>query len=84
MPQDWFFTIDGKVEETAPLFSNIPNTLGNPLYLSDSVPGAMMSSAPINKKYVVMVGFRTEYGFYYKPEPYCCDSMSSYNPENVG
>lgn len=83
LPPDWFFTIDGKVDDLAPLFEKIPNTLGNPVYLSDSVPGGMMSSPPINNKYVVQAGYRTEYGFYFKPEPFCCDSLSfgTYNPE---
>jgi hypothetical protein len=83
LPPDWFFTIDGKVDEFAPLFEKIPNTLGNPVYLSDTVPGGMMSSPPINNKYVVQAGYRTEYGFYFKPEPFCCDTLSfaSYDPE---
>lgn len=82
LPPDWFFTIDGKVDELAPLFEKIPNTLGNPVYLSDTVPGGMMSSPPINNKYVVQAGYRTEYGFYFKPEPFCCDTLSfgNYDP----
>lgn len=83
LPPDWFFTIDGKVDEWAPLFEKIPNTLGNPVYLSDTVPGGMMSSPPLNDKYVVQAGYRTEYGFYFKPEPFCCLSLSSttYDPD---
>jgi hypothetical protein len=84
LPPDWFFTIDGKVDEMAPLFEKIPNTLGNPVYLSDTVPGGMMSSPPLNNKFVVQAGYRTEYGFYFKPEPFCCASLSyqNYDPDS--
>jgi hypothetical protein len=83
LPPDWFFTIDGKVVEDSPLFEKVPNTLGNTLYLSDTIPGGLMSNPPLNDMFVVLAGYRTEYGFYFKPEPYCCESMKDYNPNKT-
>lgn len=71
LPPEWYAEVDGKVDEKAPLFIKIPGMLGNPLYLSDTIPGGMRNSPTTN--YTVQVGYRTEYGFYYKPEPYCCN-----------
>jgi hypothetical protein len=70
LPPSWYAEVDGKVDEKAPLFIKVPALLGNPLYLSDTIPGGMRNSPPL--QYVVQVGYRTEYGFYYKPEPFCC------------
>lgn len=80
LPPEWFAEIDGVVQENAPLFSHIPNLLGHPVYLSDVHAGGMMTNPPSNNKYVVLVGYRTDYGFYFKPEPYCCESMQAYSP----
>lgn len=72
LPKYWFnLDIDGNVDEKSPLYSYIPSLLGNPLYLSDITPGRMTTNPP--STYIFMLGYRTEYGFYYKPEPQCSD-----------
>ena len=78
----WFVTdAYNVVYENALLYQNIPGAIGEKVYLSNTVPGGLMSdpyksltifnSVSFDHKYSVLIGYRTEYGLLYRPEPYC-------------
>lgn len=69
---NWFSNDFDGLNENAPLYSQIPAPLGHKVYLSESIPGGMSATPPSDIKLTVIVGYRTEYGLLYRPEPFCC------------
>lgn len=86
LPESWYAKVDGKVIENGVLYEKVPALLGKPLFLSDTEPGKMQRAPPISKKYIRLIGYRTEYGFYFKPEPYCdtgCENIYTASTVNI-
>jgi hypothetical protein len=83
---DWFVKdVYNHVYENAIIYKNIPGAIGEKVYLSHTIPGGMMADPfktktiydyyvdvlGFNPKYSVLIGYRTDYGLLYRPEPYC-------------
>jgi len=51
--------------------SRIPGGIGAELWLSDVSPGRMVNLKP-DTLYDVFIGYKTDYGFLYRPELYIC------------
>jgi hypothetical protein len=71
---DFFDTdINGHVIENQVNALMVPGALGDRIWLSETVPGAIQSDRP--SSYPVSLGFKTEYGFMYRPDViFCCVS----------
>jgi hypothetical protein len=68
----FYTTSDGKVDPLAPNWDYIPGLPGRLLYLSETKPGRMQQSPPSNENYKVIVGYKTEDGFIFRPERLLC------------
>lgn len=71
-----FFNQDGngRIIENSPNDAKIPGTLGQKLYLSATVPGGLQATRPTS--HALIVGYKTDYGFMYRPDLVeCCDPV---------
>lgn len=73
----WMYNSNELVIEDVVLFNKIPTNIGKPIYLSDTVPGAMSGTRPEILNYAVLIGYKTSFGLNFKVEPYIvCYSLS--------
>jgi hypothetical protein len=74
LESDFFDTdINGNVIENQVKNLKVPGNLGDRIWLSETVPGEIQSFRP--SSYPVCLGFKTAYGFMYRPDViFCCVS----------
>jgi hypothetical protein len=80
--ENWFnVSGDGKVVINSPNDSKIPGSIGQILFLSETVAGGIQDEAPNIAGSTFIVGYKTKYGFLYRPERvlnwFCSSSSSS-------
>lgn len=74
---NWFVKADGVIQENALLYSKVPGSMGEKLFLSDTIPGGMTNFLPKSNLYRTLVGIKTDYGVLFRIEPYCVGNSFS-------